>query len=91
MQPPSEQDNVLSFYFFKQRLENLEEIAKENSKRITKLESFKIVAETQIALINKTLDDIKDDTKWIRRTFTTIISTGTFGGIVSFVIWLIQR
>lgn len=62
----------------------------ENDKRVKELEYKAVVHDKDIANIQQTLGDIKDDTKWLRRTITGGLITSGIGGFVGIVIWLAQ-
>ncbi|NLY80371.1 MAG: hemolysin activation protein [Lysinibacillus sp.] len=66
-------------------------------KRVDKLENemddVKVrlaVAESNIDRVEKNIMEIKDDTRWLRRTITGAIITGIIGGIIGLVFALIK-
>lgn len=66
-------------------------------KRVDKLENemddVKVrlaVAESNIDRVEKNILEIKDDTRWLRRTITGAIITGIIGGIIGLVFALIK-
>lgn len=66
-------------------------------KRVDKLENemddVKVrlaVAESNIDRVEKNIMEIKDDTRWLRRTITGAIITGVIGGIIGLAFALIK-
>lgn len=66
------------------------EINEKVDNRLGLVETSTLVNTKDIANIQQTLGDIKDDTKWLRRTITGGLITSGIGGFVGIVIWLAQ-
>ncbi|WP_299090321.1 hemolysin XhlA family protein [uncultured Metabacillus sp.] len=64
-------------------------------KDMVELKSKSIRHDEQINSINRTLDSIEDNTKWIRRTITgaiiTAICTGVIGGAIAIFYAVLQQ
>lgn len=60
-------------------------------KRLDDLEKFKDSQQVRNLQLFDMIAEIKDDTRWIRRTFTSALIGGSFSAIVGLVVWLIQR
>ncbi|MCM3651341.1 hemolysin XhlA family protein [Metabacillus litoralis] len=64
-------------------------------KEMVEVQSKGIRHDEQIQSINKALDSIEDNTKWIRRTITgaiiTAICTGVIGGAIAIFYVVLQR
>ncbi|MGM0878439.1 MAG: hemolysin XhlA family protein [Bacillota bacterium] len=61
----------------------------EIKKDIDHLQKQSIVHDHDISEIKSTLAEIKDDTKWIRRTFTNAIVTATITAVIGGVIAIV--
>lgn len=59
-------------------------------KRLGDVETSTLMNTKDIANIQQALGDIKDDTKWLRRTITGGLITSFISGFVGLVIWLAQ-
>lgn len=62
----------------------------EREKRIRKLESFKDSTVEKLITVFSMIEDIKENDKWIKRTFTAALITMVTGAIASILVWLIQ-
>lgn len=59
--------------------------------RLDQLESFKDSQEVRNMQLFSMIGDIKDDTRWIRRTFTSALIGGSCSAIIGLFVWLIQE
>lgn len=59
-------------------------------KRLGEVETVSMLNTKDIANIQQALGDIKDDTKWLRRTITGGLITSFISGFIGLVIWLAQ-
>ncbi|SSS87295.1 Haemolysin XhlA [Acinetobacter baumannii] len=66
------------------------EINEKVDTRLGAVETTALVNTKDIASMQQTLGDIKDDTKWLRRTITGGLITGGIGAFITIVIWLAQ-
>lgn len=94
---PQEESQLLGFH---ERLTALEKKAEksdekhlEHEKKIDKLDSRVEWNEREVKGIKSDIKEIRDDTKWLRRTFTaaiiTTVSTGVIGGAIALIYNLI--
>ncbi|MEM5014122.1 hemolysin XhlA family protein [Niallia taxi] len=62
---------------------------------IRKLQDKTLLQDQSIATLQSTLTDIKDDTKWLKRTITaaliTAVCTGVIGGAIAIFYNLLQK
>ncbi|MBM7598068.1 uncharacterized coiled-coil DUF342 family protein [Virgibacillus halotolerans] len=67
--------------------------AKLNShdKRLAALQSFKDSTVEKLLTIFKSIEEIKEESRWMKRSFTTALIGGIVTAVVSLVIWLIQN
>lgn len=59
-------------------------------KDISKVKEKMYIHSVKINQVKTDLQDVKDDTVWLRRTITGAIITAVFTGAISFVFYLIQ-
>lgn len=64
-------------------LKRLKEVQDKDHDRIDKLERKTDIHEHDIKDIKETLRDIKDDTKWLRRSITNALIVALIGGAVA--------
>lgn len=58
--------------------------------RIDHLDKFKDSQEVRNMQLFSMIAEIKDDTRWIRRTFTSALIGGSCSAVIGFVVWMIQ-
>lgn len=58
--------------------------------RIDELDRFKDSQEVRNMQLFSMIAEIKDDTRWIRRTFTSALIGGSFSAVIGLVVWMIQ-
>ena len=59
--------------------------------RVDKINEIQIAHGEQIKGILETLQDIKGDTVWLRRTVTAAVIGGTISAIIGFIVFAIQK
>ncbi|MEK4872408.1 hemolysin XhlA family protein [Niallia sp. FSL W8-1348] len=64
-------------------IDNIKNKQEEDHKRIDQLERKTDIHEHDIKDIKETLRDIKDDTKWLRRSITNALIVALIGGAVA--------
>lgn len=57
---------------------------------VRKVKEKMYIHSVKINQVKTDLQDVKDDTVWLRRTITAAIITAVFTGAISFVFYLIQ-
>jgi len=67
-----------------------EERLDKQDEELTEFRSFKDSTVEKLISIFNTIDEMKEDSKWMKRMFTTTLMGGIVTGIISLVIWLIQ-
>ena len=76
-------------------IESIKKIQEKDHDRIDKLETKTEFHERDIKDIKATLKEIKDDTKWLKRTITMAIigaiCTGVIGGAIGLIFYLLQK
>ncbi|WP_405101394.1 hypothetical protein [Oceanobacillus sp. FSL H7-0719] len=68
-----------------------DETIKQNTKDIRDLQSFKDSTVEKLITIFTTINEIKEDSKWMKRTVIGGLITAIIGGIISLIVWLIQN
>lgn len=68
-----------------------QEMERKNLERLESLERWRILQDSKTEQLFTALAEIKDDTRWIRRTFIAALITGSFSGLIAMIVWLIQR
>ena len=58
--------------------------------RLDRLDLFKESQEVRTAQVFELIAEIKDDTRWIRRTFTSALIGGTISAGIGFIVWFIK-
>ena len=58
--------------------------------RLDKLDLFKESQEVRTTQLFNMIAEIKDDTRWIRRTFTSALIGGTISAAIGFVVWFVK-
>ena len=59
-------------------------------KRLDELDQFKGSQEVRNMQLFSMIAEIKDDTRWIRRTFTSALIGGSCSAVIGLFVWLIQ-
>ena len=73
------------------RIKRLQEDVKENSKKITELESFKYTTIERLKTLFERIKDVEKSNKWVSQSFFYLILSGVIGAIFSLIGWLITR
>lgn len=71
-----------------------EQIAQELNElksRAQKTENNQYRFDLRLERMEEKLDELLDDTKWLRRSITAALLTMTTAGLGSLIVWLIQR
>lgn len=63
---------------------------KNHEKRLRNLESFKDSTVEKLITIFRTIDDMKEDSRWMKRMFTSTLVGGIVTAVISLIVWLIQ-
>ena len=58
--------------------------------RLDKLDLFKESQEVRTTQLFNMIAEIKDDTRWIRRTFTSALIGGTISAAIGFIVWFVK-
>lgn len=58
--------------------------------RIDHLDKFKESQDVRNMQLFSMIAEIKDDTRWIRRTFTSALIGGSFSAVIGLVVWFIK-
>lgn len=58
--------------------------------RLDRLDLFKESQEVRTAQVFELIAEIKDDTRWIRRTFTSALIGGTISAAIGFIVWFVK-
>lgn len=58
--------------------------------RIDELDRFRDSQEVRNEQLFSMVAEIKDDTRWIRRTFTSALIGGSSSAVIGLVVWMIQ-
>lgn len=58
--------------------------------RIDSLDKFKESQDVRNMQLFSMIAEIKDDTRWIRRTFTSALIGGSFSAVIGLVVWFIK-
>ncbi|PAV30153.1 hypothetical protein CIL05_06715 [Virgibacillus profundi] len=66
-----------------------EERLDEHDKRLTSFQSFKDSTVEKLITIFNSIEEMKEDSQWIRKTFTTTILGAIATVIASLLVWLI--
>lgn len=61
-----------------------------NESRIRTLESFKDSTVEKLITIFNTIEEIKEESRWLKRNFTNTLVGGIVSVVVALIIWLIQ-
>lgn len=64
-------------------IDNLKKLQDKDHERIDKLERITDIHDRDIKDIKETLKEIKDDTKWLRRSITNALIVALIGGAVA--------
>lgn len=70
---------------------NLTEYERRQVERLENLERWRILQEEKTTQLFAALAEIKDDTRWIRRTFVAALITGSFSGVIALIVWAVQK
>ena len=85
----------LSMHAYDKDIVEMKSDIRDLQKDMVELKSKSIRHDEQINSINRTLDSIEDNTKWIRRTITgaivTAICTGVIGGAIAIFYTVLQK
>ncbi len=63
---------------------------KNHEKRLRNLESFKDSTVEKLITIFRTIDDMKEDSRWMKRMFTSTLVGGIVTAVISLIVWFIQ-
>lgn len=61
-----------------------------HDKEIKALQSFQDSTVEKLITIFNTINDMKEDSKWMKRMFTSTLIGGIVTAVVSLLVWLIQ-
>lgn len=62
----------------------------EHTREIRDLQSFRDSTVEKLITIFNTINDMKEDSRWMKRMFTSTLVGGIVTAVISLVIWLIQ-
>lgn len=63
----------------------------EHDSRIRELESFRDSTIEKLITIFKSIDEIREESLWLRRVFTSSLIGGVITAAISLIVWLIQN
>lgn len=63
----------------------------EHSKEIRDLRSFKDSTVEKLVMILNTIEEMKENDRWLKRVFTSSLVTAIIGAVGSLIVWLIQN